>query len=130
MIPISCLKPQNEKPKTTARPASRKTLARDRKVIVCANCGHEITTSDQEITVDSNHRHVFSNPAGVLYEIGCFSDAWGAFVHGEATDEFSWFPGHRWCYASCGGCLQHLGWCFLGRRDSNFWGLILNRLKS
>jgi len=127
VIPISCLKPGDEKPKTTARPASREASVHGRRSIVCAICGHEITTSDQEIAVDSNHKHVFSNPGGVLFEIGCFSDAWGAFVHGDATDEFSWFPGHRWCYASCSGCLTHLGWHFFGN-GSNFWGLILNRL--
>lgn len=33
-------------------------------------------------------------------------------VHGNLTNEHSWFPPYQWRFASCAGCTAHLGWCF------------------
>jgi hypothetical protein len=71
------------------------------------------------------HRRV--NPAGIVFEFGCFASAPGAAVIGEPTEEHSWFPGYVWSYVLCRGCGEHLGWHFQGA-DSPFHGLILDRL--
>ncbi len=95
--------------------------------IVCRFCGHEITKAEHIISVDGAHRHVFTNPAGITFEIGCFSRADGCLLQGIPTYEHTWFKGYKWNYAHCMGCLVHLGWFYQGA-DSGFFGLILDRL--
>ena len=95
--------------------------------IVCRFCGHEITTEDHIISINGSHRHVFTNPAGITFEIGCFSRADGCMVHGLPTEEHTWFRGYRWNYAHCLGCLMHLGWFYQGQSDG-FFGLIVDRI--
>ncbi len=79
------------------------------------------------ISVESSHNHTFFNPAGIVFEIGCFSKAPGCGIVGEASSEFSWFAGTKWTTAICSGCLCHLGWLFEGRGEP-FFGLILTSL--
>ncbi|HHN65752.1 MAG TPA: hypothetical protein ENK09_10365 [Nitrospirae bacterium] len=99
----------------------------DESRIICRHCGNHITSVEEIITVQGSHRHVFTNPAGLVFEIGCFSTADGCLVSGIPTREFTWFSGYSWNYAHCGNCLTHLGW-FYQNRDSSFFGLILERL--
>ncbi len=80
------------------------------------------------IAVDGSHEHVFTNPAGISYRIGCFSDAYGCLVHGTPTDEFTWFPGYRWCFCTCSQCRTHLGW-FYHDGEKHFFGLVLAYLR-
>lgn len=96
--------------------------------ILCKACGAAITAREHAIEVDGRHAHTFFNPAGVLYEIGCFAAAPGCANAGRLTAEFSWFADYRWRYAFCAGCGAHLGWQFVGRADDAFWGLVLARL--
>ncbi len=77
--------------------------------------------------MEGKHRHTFFNPAGVLFEIGCFSDAAGGEVWGVPTTEFAWFPGFAWRFCNCAGCHTHVGWQFLSG-EASFFGLVLNRL--
>lgn len=95
--------------------------------ILCKECGHRLTSHDQAVELEGKHEHTFFNPAGVLFEIGCFSDAPGAEVWGVPTTEFVWFPGYAWRFANCAGCHTHIGWQFLSG-ESSFFGLVLNRL--
>lgn len=97
------------------------------KKLVCAGCGNIITGDDQRMTVDSKHRHTFFNPAGLVYELGCFRRAAGCLPVGESSAEFSWFAGHVWRVGVCGGCLAHLGWLFESG-ETSFFGLIVSRL--
>jgi len=99
-----------------------------RSHLLCAACAHRITASDQAIEIDGSHHHTFFNPAGVVFEIGCFASAMGCVVSGVPTTEFSWFPSHAWSYANCRGCGTHLGWAFQGASGGAFFGLVLNRL--
>ncbi|MBN2497280.1 MAG: hypothetical protein JXR96_21990 [Deltaproteobacteria bacterium] len=99
-----------------------------RRAVVCAGCGFGISSSDQAVEVDGRHAHTFFNPAGILFEIGCYREASGCIAHGRPTDEFAWFPGFNWRYAACGGCGQHLGWLFESRAGSAFFGLVLERI--
>ncbi len=96
--------------------------------IRCAACKKRITTADRAIPVAGAHRHSFSNPAGFVFEIGCFSAADGCACHGRFTSEFTWFAGFAWRFALCGNCLTHLGWHYSSGSGSDFFGLIIDRL--
>jgi hypothetical protein len=108
-------------------PADQAALAPER-AIVCAACGHPVTSSRQRIEVQGAHAHRFMNPAGFLYRVGCFADAVGCAIVGPPSGEYPWFPGHEWRLATCGGCGVQLGWHFRGE-TSAFFGLILDRLR-
>jgi hypothetical protein len=96
--------------------------------IVCAACGHPITTERQRIEVNGRHEHRCVNPDGVLFHIGCFHRAPGCVTQGVPTTAFTWFPGFAWTYALCAVCSTLLGWQYQGVDASSFFGLILNRL--
>ena len=96
--------------------------------ILCGSCLEPVTARRHRISVNGAHRHTFRNPAGVVFEIGCFSDAPGCGTTGTPTEEFTWFPGHGWNYTFCGSCGTHLGWHFSSREGRTFYGLILARL--
>jgi hypothetical protein len=96
--------------------------------ILCRNCLHAITRPAERIGVDGLHRHTFANPHGMVFEIGCFQDAPGCAAIGPASEEFTWFAGHRWRVCVCAACLVHLGWRFTPSGGNGFYGLILDRL--
>jgi hypothetical protein len=96
--------------------------------LCCAACRRPITREDQRIRVQSRHEHVFSNPLGLTFRIGCFAVASGCVYFGEATEEWTWFPGYRWQVSVCGGCGSHLGWRYMGRDGDGFHGFILRHL--
>ena len=96
--------------------------------LVCRQCRQLITGPDERIDVQGSHRHTFSNPYGVLYQIGCFRAVRGCVYTGPATREWSWFRGFRWRIAVCSQCLTHLGWLFCSTDTESFHGLILSRL--
>jgi hypothetical protein len=100
---------------------------RPRRSLHCVQCGQRITPVEARISVRARHTHVFTNPHGITYRIGCFGEAPGVVRHGPPTRYWSWFPGYRWQIALCAGCGLHLGWSFVGG-DELFHGLILNRL--
>lgn len=98
-----------------------------RRFLYCAACHVPITRHIDRISVNEQHEHVFANPHGYIYHIGCFAQAPGCVRAGEESDFFSWFPGYRWQLALCGRCLEFLGWAFHSSQ-SQFWGLILDKL--
>ena len=100
---------------------------RDKRKLVCSTCSHVVTAADKRIQVNNSHKHTFFNPAGIVYELGCFSDAPGCMAIGERSREFSWFAGASWQVVLCGNCQSHLGWLFR-TADSTFYGLILAQL--
>jgi hypothetical protein len=87
-----------------------------------------VTSRDDAVEVAGKHRHTFFNPAGILFEIGCFGAASGCANEGTPTTEFSWFPGYAWRYSFCLACGAHLGWQFVSGDGPTFWGLVLSRL--
>jgi len=95
--------------------------------ICCKTCGGVVTGRDQKISVNGSHAHTFFNPAGIVYELGCFSTAPGCRRAGEATADFTWFAGYVWRFAICRRCGSHLGWYF-ERGTQSFAGLILAKL--
>ena len=94
--------------------------------IYCAACGHLVTRTDWRMTFDGAHEHTFFNPARILFRVLCFKEAPGAKVRGDATTEFSWFNGHAWRIAFCGGCATHLSWRF--EVTGVFFGLVKPKL--
>lgn len=96
--------------------------------LLCAACGHRVTYESERIPVAGSHYHTHTNPAGIVYHIGCFRYAPGCSMLGRATQEHTWFSGYRWQIAVCANCGEHLGWLF--QNGSEFHGLITARLAS
>ncbi|MGW8194412.1 MAG: cereblon family protein [Desulforhopalus sp.] len=104
-----------------------KTRSGPIEAIFCRACGMTVTSRDQKISVQGSHSHTFFNPAGIVFELGCFRQAPGCFVAGEPSSEFTWFAGHLWSFALCKSCRSHLGW-FFDSGSASFYGLILTNL--
>lgn len=98
------------------------------KHYLCVTCFNRITTDRYNVEVSGSCFHSFTNPAGINFDIICFSDAGGCNVAGIPSMEFTWFPGYSWCYAYCSNCKAHLGW-FYGSPKDSFFGLIKKRLR-
>lgn len=98
------------------------------RVLRCRRCGHPVTTEQARRSVNGRHVHHLFNPAGILFEVGCFEAAPGCRFDGALTTEFTWFPGFAWRYALCGGCGSHLGWEYQGEAGG-FAGLIVTELR-
>ncbi len=113
---------------TVSREESRPE-EKDEEGLFCYKCGHFITSRKSAIKITEQHHHTFFNPAGVIYEIGCFSDAAGCIQYGPFSSEFSWFAGYMWRLSLCAVCTTHLGWLF-SSGDSSFYGLIIKNLSS
>ncbi len=109
------------------REEEKKQHRRQKPPIRCGFCRHKITTPEQRVDVHGQHRHVFTNPYGIRYEIGCFAQAGGCAAHGPPTLEYTWFAGYTWRVALCANCHNHLGWHYRGA-DGSFYGLILVNL--
>ncbi len=101
---------------------------RDDQRLLCAACGQLITRREHEIARNGSHQHTFTNPHGLTFSIGCFSDASGCVQTGEATYEWTWFDGFKWRVALCGHCHTHLGWGYRSNAGDGFYGLILERI--
>ncbi|MFH0726264.1 MAG: cereblon family protein [Pseudomonadota bacterium] len=100
------------------------------ELILCRQCHQIITRPADRISVNGAHRHVFANPHGMVYEIGCFRTVTGCGSVGETSTEFAWFAGYAWRVLACTGCLSHLGWVFIAGGGDRFYGLILDHLIS
>lgn len=102
---------------------------RERRILVCRQCRQGITDPSSRIQMQGAHRHVFFNPHGIVFEIGCFSQAYGCAMTGSPTMEFTWFEGYAWRIAVCSSCFTHLGWQYLSGSGGSFFGLILSQLE-
>ncbi|MBL0713508.1 MAG: hypothetical protein JJV98_07375 [Desulfosarcina sp.] len=98
------------------------------RLVLCRECLHPITREQDRTEVHGAHRHIFANPGGIVFTIGCFQTAEGCGAAGSPSDEFTWFKGFNWRVAVCTGCLAHLGWLFTTTSGAAFWGLILDHL--
>jgi len=96
--------------------------------LLCKACLHRITSDAARVEVRGKHLHVFCNPHGLVFEIGCFAEAPGCALFGPPTHEFTWFPGYNWQVALCLDCRAHLGWRYVAGHTGAFHGLILDRL--
>ncbi len=125
---IHSLKPPKEKPSDDVVIKSEKKFGIvEGQVIICENCGHIVTGPEQIIAVNDHHRHIFLNPEGLVFQVGCFSHADGCVIDEQPTLENTWFAGFSWSISICSNCMVHLGW-FYQKDDQHFFGLILDRL--
>ncbi|MDX9785585.1 MAG: cereblon family protein [Desulfobacterales bacterium] len=99
-------------------------------LLLCRQCRQVIARPSDRISVNGAHQHIFSNPQGLVYEIGCFQSVTGCAYAGPWSNEFTWFAGYSWRTLVCTGCLFHLGWSFSSGGGSHFYGLILDHLIS
>ena len=99
------------------------------EVLRCAVCDAPITRERDRVERCGGHVHDRVNPAGVAFRLGCFGRADGVRGVGGESDEFPWFPRHRWMVVVCASCTAHLGWRFSNGLAPPFWGLILDRLR-
>jgi hypothetical protein len=97
------------------------------ELLLCRQCRQIITRATDQISVNGANRHVFANPHGIVYEIGCFRAVTGCGYAGGTSTEFTWFAGYAWRILACTGCLSHLGWAFTENAGDRFYGLILDR---
>ena len=95
--------------------------------ILCRQCMQVITSPAERMQVQSSHCHTFSNPAGLLFQIGCFRRVKGCVDASPPETQWSWFRGYAWQVVLCSACASHLGWRYTGPQDG-FYGLILSRL--
>lgn len=124
-------------PNTTLDPKLRSLLEEGSQqgrgnYIYCASCSHVLTTSDQRIDVHGSHEHHCTNPHGFEFHLGCFAEALGCDISGQAYAADSWFMGYAWRLAACAECQTHLGWYFAVTSDGSpgyFYGLILDRIQ-
>ncbi len=131
MISPQLFRPRNASAtKSPSKPAL--DASRDREppnaALVCAFCQHPVTFPAFRIEVHGEHRHTFANPHGLVFHIGCFSEAPGCRPVGAPSSEFPWFSGYDWQVGRCARCGLHLGWLFTSAAAS-FHGLILDRLQ-
>jgi hypothetical protein len=98
------------------------------KPLFCAACRTKITWKEASISINGSHKHVFVNPVGLVFELGCFSRAVNLSGLGTVTSEFTWFPGYSWQTMICFNCHSQLGWSYHGENESMFFGFILDRL--
>ena len=99
------------------------------EAVVCRQCLNEITSVNQTKEIHGSHTHTFANPEGIVFEIGCYGDAWGCGYIGPASAEFTWFAGYVWRIAVCTNCHAHLGWRFSTSDGYFFHGLITSRIR-
>ncbi|TFG60978.1 MAG: hypothetical protein E4H36_11180 [Spirochaetales bacterium] len=102
-------------------------LIEDEEAVRCAFCGNTVTSKKENLSIRGTAEHVFTNPFGYVYRIGCYRRAPGCGTIGSYTSEHSWFPGYLWCYALCAACKAHLGWHYISE-EGGFFGLILENL--
>ncbi|ACV68003.1 cereblon family protein [Desulfohalobium retbaense] len=114
-------------PAGEATPEQAALDASGRQRFLCRHCKHPITTPQDQIVRKGAHEHVFFNPHGFVFEIGCFARAPGCSAVGRPTLEFTWFPGFAWRITLCSQCQRHLGWRYEQTTDV-FFGLLLDQL--
>ncbi len=96
--------------------------------VLCRACRHRLTRKGLGTRAAGAHEHAYLNPAGIVYRFACYADAPGAHALGASSREWSWFPGHAWRVAICGGCAVHVGWRFQADAGGGFYGLIVDRI--
>ncbi|WP_300460164.1 cereblon family protein [Desulfobacula sp.] len=95
--------------------------------LVCADCGHPVTTVSQRIEIWGSHDYTFGN-LGYPVRLGCFLEAPGCIGVEQISHGYSWFKGYAWQIQLCQNCYFQLGWKYISP-DSSFFGLIFGALK-
>ncbi len=97
-------------------------------LVYCDACAQPVARKSDATSINGSHAHQCTNPYGIRFHVGCYSDALGCDLSGRPTSADTWFPGFHWRLATCSGCHAHLGWYF-ERGQEYFYGLILDRIR-
>ncbi len=103
------------------------TALEEQPGIFCAHCQSWLASHTESIEMSGAHRHHFTNPAGLSFEIALYRQA-ACQQYGGKSIEHTWFPGYHWQVAICAQCHQHLGWLFQRAHSPAFYGLITDRI--
>jgi hypothetical protein len=120
-------KPPGKIGEEACRSAGEEKEPRREEKILCRQCLQVITSPAERMEVNGSHRHTFSNPAGLLFQIGCFRRIHGCVEASPHEAQWSWFRGYVWQVVLCRACATHIGWRYTGPQGG-FYGLILDRL--
>lgn len=97
------------------------------RLLACAGCRRVIASTADRTEMNGSHEHVFANPDGEQFRIGCFTSATGLLRVGPSSLDYTWFAGYAWQGEICAGCRGFLGWLY--RQGAHrFHGLILDSL--
>jgi len=118
----------SDKTSSSIEDENKEEVIEQKRNILCAEYSQSLTDDSERIEVNGAHKHTFVNPAGIMFQIGCFANVSGVNVSGEATEQWSWFKGYIWKIMCCDRCGSHLGWVYLSEGEISFFGLILSRL--
>ncbi len=97
--------------------------ANDWLCVWCLNC---VANDKDRFHYKGQSEFRFRNPEGIKFHIITFSRAKGCREVGVPTEQYTWFPGHAWCYTVCKRCRMQLGWHYTGPNE--FVGLIRDRI--
>jgi hypothetical protein len=95
--------------------------------LVCASCGHLVTTVSERIDFHGRHHHDFRY-YGDIVRLGCYRKAPGCMGIDRISNGYSWFRGYSWQIQLCRNCYTQLGWNYMSQDDS-FYGLIFKMLR-
>ncbi len=93
--------------------------------IVCQQCHIRIADPEHRCSIHGMHLHTFTNSAGYVYHIACFTEVVNCKTDNAKTEEYSWFEGYAWQLLFCDVCDNHLGWRFSS--SDEFYALITQR---
>ena len=97
------------------------------RLLACAGCRRVIASTSDRTEMNGSHEHVFANPDGERFRIGCFTNATGLLRVGPSSLDYTWFAGYAWQGELCAGCRGFLGWLYR-KGDHRFHGLVLDSL--
>ena len=112
--------------KSTSTDVENDETAEENKKLYCTFCKTHVTDVAAGISINGQHTHTFSNPAGYAYTINCYESAPGCLNIGEGTHQFTWFKGYEWQIAICHACKEQLGWFF--SNGQQFYALIADHI--
>jgi hypothetical protein len=95
--------------------------------LVCASCGHLVTTVSERVDVRGRHHHDFPY-YGHIVRLGCYRNAPGCVGVERISNGYSWFRGYAWQIQLCRNCYAQLGWKYLSQEES-FYGLVFKLLR-
>jgi hypothetical protein len=95
--------------------------------LVCASCGHLVTTVSERMDVRGRHHHDFPY-YGHIVRVGCYRNASGCVGIERISHGYSWFRGYAWQIQLCRNCYTQLGWKYVSQEDS-FYGLVFKLLR-
>ena len=95
--------------------------------LVCASCGHLVTTVSEKMDVRGRHHYDFPY-YGHIVRLGCYRNAPGCVGVERISNGYSWFRGYAWQIQLCRNCYTQLGWKYMSQEDS-FYGLVFKLLR-